>query len=318
VLAIAATGESGSTLLTRMLGQLPGFVAIGELGRLWDKGIEDDTPCGCGEPFHACPFWTAVGEDAFGGWDRLDTRRALELREIITRNRSHFTLPRAFPLHVRPNLSRAYAAAEREYLELLRPLYAAVQRRSGARVIVDSMKEPSHVFALTRLDTIDLRVVHHVRDSRGVAYSNVRRVPKQGGAPGAMRKRSRPANTAARWMWSNLAYAVLPALGTPTLRTRYDDIVTRPEHELRRIASFMDAPIADGDLAFLADGSAALPPDHLVAGNRLRLQSGPLRLRVDDEWRHGLRPRDRALVSAITWPLMRTYSQRGDEVANES
>jgi len=37
VLAIAGAGLSGSTLLCRMLGELPGFVAIGEVGRIWER-----------------------------------------------------------------------------------------------------------------------------------------------------------------------------------------------------------------------------------------------------------------------------------------
>ena len=43
-------------------------------------GIVDDDLCGCGKPFHACPFWTAVGERAFGGWSQVDVERLRWLR----------------------------------------------------------------------------------------------------------------------------------------------------------------------------------------------------------------------------------------------
>ena len=52
LLCIGATGQSGSTLLTRMLGRLPGVAAVGEVGRIWDKGILDNTACGS-----ATRFW---------------------------------------------------------------------------------------------------------------------------------------------------------------------------------------------------------------------------------------------------------------------
>jgi len=34
VLCLAGTSENGATPLTRMLGRLPGFVAVGEIGYL--------------------------------------------------------------------------------------------------------------------------------------------------------------------------------------------------------------------------------------------------------------------------------------------
>ena len=72
VLCIGGTGQNGATLLSRMLGQIPGFVAVGELGRLWDWGLIGNRPCGCGAPFSDCPFWSRVGDAAFDGWDAID------------------------------------------------------------------------------------------------------------------------------------------------------------------------------------------------------------------------------------------------------
>ncbi|MBA3765170.1 MAG: sulfotransferase, partial [Actinobacteria bacterium] len=51
VLCIAATGQSGSTLLARMLGEVPGYQAVGEVGRIWDRGLHDHIKCSCGEVF---------------------------------------------------------------------------------------------------------------------------------------------------------------------------------------------------------------------------------------------------------------------------
>ena len=59
---VGATGRSGSTLVARVLGGAPGACSVGELCWIWNYGVLNDRPCGCGEPFSACPFWTAVGE----------------------------------------------------------------------------------------------------------------------------------------------------------------------------------------------------------------------------------------------------------------
>jgi hypothetical protein len=84
VLCIGATGQSGSTLLSRLLGALPGFEAVGEVGRIWDKGLIENVTCGCGRPFRDCSFWSRVGDRAFGGWDAVDAAEAARLRDALT------------------------------------------------------------------------------------------------------------------------------------------------------------------------------------------------------------------------------------------
>src|SRR5262245_25734123 len=69
VLLIVGSGRSGSTLFERALGGVAGVAALGELVHMWDRAVRDDELCACGQPFGSCPFWSAVGERAFGGWD---------------------------------------------------------------------------------------------------------------------------------------------------------------------------------------------------------------------------------------------------------
>jgi hypothetical protein len=163
VLYIGGWGRSGSTLLDRVLGQLPGFAAVGELRELWQRGVQEDRPCGCGEPFHACPFWTEVGRQAYGGWDRLDLDEVLRLRYSLDRGWTA-------PMLIGPRTPRRFEARLRRYLEILGPLYRAIAQASGASVVVDSSKLPMHAALLRRIP-LDVRVVHLVRDSRGVVFS---------------------------------------------------------------------------------------------------------------------------------------------------
>jgi hypothetical protein len=69
LLYLGGLGRSGSTIIERLLGQLPGVCSVGEVVHLWRRGIGDAERCGCGEPFPGCPFWSKVGLAAFGGWD---------------------------------------------------------------------------------------------------------------------------------------------------------------------------------------------------------------------------------------------------------
>src|SRR5215207_2809734 len=81
VLYIVGVGRSGSTLLERMLGAVPGSV-----NAIFSRVSSEDQRCGCSEPFSRCPFWTAVGDRAFGGWSPV-TRRMAALQPRVVRQR---------------------------------------------------------------------------------------------------------------------------------------------------------------------------------------------------------------------------------------
>jgi hypothetical protein len=305
LLCIGGTGQNGATLLSRMLGGLPGFVAVGELGYLWDKGLMENVACGCGIAFRDCDFWTRVGEEAFGGWDAVNPREAVRLRGAVKlRGRPQ---PLALPLILLPAISPAYRVDLLRYSDLMQRLYRGIASVAGDRVIVDSMKRPSHVYMMRGLPDVDLRLVHQVRDSRGVAYSNLKWVRRQGDTKGPYRVRRPPAKTGARWMWINLAFHALARLGVPTATVRYEELVRNPRPELMRIGGLAGVTLEDDDLGFIDGDEADFSVDHLVAGNRLRLQGGRVRLRTDEEWRAGLTPRQRRAVSLVTWPLLKGY-----------
>ena len=61
VLYIAGWGRSGSTILTNLLGQVPGFFSGGELRYLWERNLAGGHECGCGEAFLDCKIWSRVG-----------------------------------------------------------------------------------------------------------------------------------------------------------------------------------------------------------------------------------------------------------------
>src|SRR5215218_5347941 len=87
VLYIGGHGRSGSTILAQTLGQIPGFVYVGELWLVWYRGLRDNEHCGCGQLFDSCEFWRAVGEEAFGGWENVDVDKMVELRPHVERRR---------------------------------------------------------------------------------------------------------------------------------------------------------------------------------------------------------------------------------------
>ncbi len=78
------------------------------------------------------------------------------------------------------------------------------------------------------------------------------------------------------------------------------------------MAAFLGAPLGADGLGFLHGDTVDLPSGHIPAGNRMRLLSGSVTLRVDDAWRRELDPHARRLVTRITWPLLRRYGYLPD------
>ena len=114
----------------------------------------------------SCKFWAVVGECAYGGWEAIDVDAMISAYEKCARHRS---VPRHIVLR-----SRFEGSDVNAYRQTIGRLYDAIRPVSGSRIIVDSTKRASYAYVLRDVPGIDLRVVHLVRDSRGVAYSNAK------------------------------------------------------------------------------------------------------------------------------------------------
>jgi UDP-N-acetylglucosamine transferase subunit ALG13 len=298
VVYIGGQGRSGTTLLERALGELPGVVGVGETVHLWDRGLRDDELCGCGQHFGSCPFWQDVGEVAFGGWDTIDPDEAVALRFAVDRNRY-------VPLMARPGLSPSYQRRHARYLSRIAQLYQAIAEVSGARTIIDSSKHASYALMLAQTPGVDLRVLHVVRDSRAVAHAWTKKVarPEAGGIPMPVYG---PAKAAVLWDVQN---TIIERLGRhhPYLRLRYEDFVEAPKDCLLAAAEF--AGVADDAdvLGFLDGDTLNVGPSHTVAGNPMRFASGDITIRSDQTWRDEMPTTRRRFVSALTLPLQRHY-----------
>jgi len=307
VLCLGATGQSGSTLLSRMLGRLPGFVVVGEVGRIWDKGLIEDVACGCGTPFRSCRFWTRVGQEAFGGWGEIDVFEATRLRDAITLKTHRLPHAAALPFILHPGAWPSFREDLMAYGALLGRVYRALDRVTEGRIIVDSMKLPGHVYLASTLPGLDIRVAHLTRDPRGYAYSNTKWIPRQGAVDGAYRARRSPGKSAVKWSWCNVAFEALARGGTPTVDVRYEDLVNEPGPTLRRVAEVAGVTLSADDLWFVGDGEIELVTQHIAAGSRGRMATGPTPLIADDEWRRSFPAQDRRIVEALTWPVRRRY-----------
>ncbi|SDH20659.1 hypothetical protein SAMN05421505_112173 [Sinosporangium album] len=297
VIFLGGLGRSGTTLLERLLGEVPGVTALGEVVHLWARGVVADESCGCGEPFSRCPFWKDVGDRAFGGWPPELAAHVAALRDRVDRTRRIPALARA--VRTRPP-----AGGLADYTWVYRRLYDAASAASGGSVVIDSSKHASLAYCLAA-GGLDVHVVQVVRDPRAVAHSWHRRVARP--EDGTPMMRWAPARTSLHWAAQNLSLELLARCGVPVTRVRYEDLVEAPREAVGGLAATLGLPTGPGSLDFIGDGRARLSVAHTASGNPMRFAVGPLPLTPDDRWRTSLVRRHRRTVTALTWPLMARY-----------
>jgi len=296
---VGGTGRSGSTVLVSMIGRHQDFVAVGELRYLWDRGVGQNQLCQCRLPFRSCPFWTEVMTDAFGGFDGVDALATGALSDAVDR-------VRYVPLLAAPRLRPTrFQATLGEYGDAITRLYSSILSLSGARVLVDSSKDPSYAFLLEALGSFDLSVLHLVRDSRAVAYSWTReRVrPEIHWAQEYMKRRS-PLRTALMWDADHLLFEILGRGHPRYLRLRYEDFVRRPDGTIEAVVRLPDGRAPSGTSP---GGSSGAGWNHSISGNPVRFDARPLRITLDDEWETEMGAEDRRLVTVVTAPLLKRY-----------
>lgn len=301
VLFIAGVGRSGTTVVERMLNELTETCAVGESIFLWKRGLVAGERCGCGEPFGDCPFWTAVGEEAFGGWNTVDAARIERLRTAVDRTRRT-------PALVLRRKAATLSAAQIDYLDhVVGVLRAAWTVAGQPPAMIDSSKHISTAALLSLDPRLDVRMLHMVRDPRGVAHSRMRLKHRPEANNVAMSTIS-PQKAAARWVSDNLGYEALAARGVPTLRVRYEDVMADPRRALAEIARFAGAAAGEDDLTFL-DGATARfsTPMHSAAGNPVRFAGTEMEIRTDRSWQDAMAAPARRAVTAIAAPMLLRY-----------
>lgn len=297
-LFITGFGRSGTTILDSLLGQAEGAFSGGELHYIWDRSFAENRLCACGEPFDQCPVWKAIVARAFGPPDGLpDVARLAAIRERFTPRQ---TLARALR-------DRPLDGDGRDYVAALERLYRAIGDTTGCSAVIDSSKSPGHGYLLDRIPSLDLRVVHLVRDPRAVAWSwQKKKIYDPSGEQPMLMSRHSPLRSTRLWTTWNLTTELLWRRHPDRYRRlRYEDFASQPQVHVGRLLEWIG--LAPDAVGFRPDGTVDLAPTHAVAGNPSRFDSGAVTVRPDEAWRERLPAGQRRLITLLTWPMLRRY-----------
>ena len=189
-----------------------------------------------------------------------------------------------------PLAGRGFRAEVARYGASYARLYAAIAAQAGAAYVVDASKWPVQALALSRAG-LDVRVIHLVRDVRGVAYSLSKRDVARPHAVGSRRHVAlSPAAAAARWVACQSQAELLRRCGLPLARMRYEDFVRQPAAGRGGGAGRARPVRAVGPTwRTSATGGSCWARSHGLSGNPSRFRDGEITLRADEAWRAGCR-----------------------------
>ena len=324
VLHITGVGRSGSTILDIVLGTHPQIQSVGEVGNLVRTGWINRQSlrgiphrklrlplCTCGRRLDVasadsdveiCPFWDSVRREWIHRAGRDDIESYPRLQNAFERNRQWPHV--LYEKHRRSPQFQSYARLTRTFFESIRAV-------SGKPIVVDSTKFPVRAYTFAMIPGIDLRLVHLVRDGRGVMSSRRKILQKDPQAGIEWDHEGHPIwKSGARWVGLNLVAEWSCAQPGPgkSMRVRYEDFVADPKHSLERIGSLLGLDLTD--VAVAASAGETMEVGHNIGGNRVR-KSESIRLRPDTrEWRDTLSGEEQRLTWFLMGWLMRRYGYK--------
>ena len=306
VLSIVGEGRSGSTVLAAILGELPGAFDAGELHWVWGRSLIEQRPCGCGRPPAECPVWSPVVQKTFGvpPEDQAAGRGGAATVGVVADERELVARRYRFRLLRRADRSTPEWPALDRMRAVTTSLYANLVDVTGARVIIDASKRPEDAAVLAGISSVDLYVLHIVRDPRAVVFSWSRVKPSPDGR--TVMQRMRPARIVRDWLESNAGAEVLRrhVPDDRWLFCTYEEFAARPRETVRRIVAFLRE---DEEAPFVSDDTVVLDANHTLLGNPDRFRTGAVTITPDERWRAQMPRRQQIGVQLFTWPLMRRY-----------
>jgi hypothetical protein len=296
LLYIAGAGRSGSTILERILGNSPRFLSVGEVRYFWEYIASTDRLCGCGERLDECSFWQGVARTGDIGVEVVT--RLAQVARRLDRTRNVPFLAAGYPR------SRQFP---REFLDWTRRLYEVIQHLAPGRVLVDSSKTPSHLNLLLKIPTIDVRVIHLVRDPRAYVYSESwrrKRDPRANGRTRTMRRLPVGAAVAA-WIAENTFSGTWGRRAGGYSILQYESFAADPGPSIDRVLREVGLP--ELGIRLSSGFPLALGPTHSLSGNPSRLDRGPVVISEDREWRRAMPGVTQAILGAALWPWLLSY-----------
>lgn len=266
IVFIVGAGHSGSTFLTKLLGQHSKVFGGGELSQYSNSYIRSDKFCSCGEPYYICSFWKKIKL-------HVDTE-SLKISKAVQKNIKPvdyllFILSLLFNLKFKP--SRHHKIIQ-DYLLLYENILENIDRE----IIIDSSKNFFNAIVLASQKKYKCQFIFLHRDGRAVLNSYQKKVVKfnlKEQTKVFKRKTPLPVSIIRGWKRANYQGLLLRFVRPfSSIKICHEKIVTEPIKQIKMLNNFMDIRYEEKQLNFAKE-------DHILGGNSSRVNTK----RVDSE-----------------------------------
>jgi len=300
VLFVVGMARSGSTLLTALLNRVDGFAGLGETHVYWELTGGEER-CGCDRSLEDCPLW--------GTLYREQRAQGVDFAELQDSFRD-FVRPRPSSLLRGVRARRGGQGTDRlgRYLEATEATYSWMAERTESTVLVDSTKLPAAADLTAAMPSTDVYLVHLVRDPRAAAQSLARKhMSGAGGGRGSLRYLTAVARAALDWTLRN-AYAEAKLrrhFARRYMGLRFEDLTREPRDTVAQLLELVGAEPAPE--VFVSEDTVELGENHILTGNSVRFQRGPVTVAPAETWRAEMPRHAQALATLLTLPLLAFY-----------
>lgn len=290
---IMGPSYSGSTLLTLLLADHPQIATVGEL-KATSMGDISSYRCSCGELLTDCSFWSVA--------QRLMSQQGgkLVLEDFRThfRDKQHPVADRLLRAALRGPLFEAAREAGFALLPSARKIRDEIARQNQALIeiictlqhapiFLDDSKEPIRLKFLLAAGIWDIRVIHLIRDGRGVTNSYMRH------------NKATMAQAAKEWTHTQQECDRMSRLlgNNLCLPVHYENLCREPGKLLDAISHF---------LSLYPEPDISSTRIKHIMGNQMRL--GSLQdIRLDEKWKQTLSAEDLRIFATTAGKLNRLH-----------
>ncbi len=270
---IIGSRHCGSTLLDIILDSHSKIFGAGEL-----ESFDKEILCTCAKKLDKCSFWGNILKKVDLG--NLKVRR--KKLDFILGNDKYY-IKKAGRQKPLKDLTGWLKNNELIYREIL--------EKSGTEIIVDSSKDPDRAELLAKNNSIELIVIHLVRDGRAVTWSY-------------LKKYSKALPFMLRWFTFNIKVEILRKKNNfKYIFIRYEDLARNPKGVIKEILRQVGLEYEPGMLHFRHF------THHEVGGNRMRL-GGSEEIKEDIDWKQKMPKKYKIMFSLLFGWLNLIYKNK--------
>lgn len=293
---ISGGGHSGTTILDLMLSSSPEVFSIGE-GKYYDDfilGKNSTYPCSCNNTYSDCKYWKEIKEKESR---KINFEGSLEIKYIF----KNFLNIIFFKIRFfQPKQNTAISSWLSSCFE------AAKKLKPEMQYILDSSKDPFHLYSISSKIEYEIFIIHIIRDCRGYAYSYNNPQRKAKGF-----KIKNYARSLLEWILVNLLIIkVINSFELPFIRFSYEEFCENPDILRKKLNSCLDINIPN-------DFISAINKDihHNLEGNNLRFKKVES-IEKDDKWEKNLPNFSKLVIGFFSSPVYKLLLRKSVRCGN--